>query len=128
VGAIARQRFFDHFRSAMEDGDAALFVGAGLSAPAGFVNWKELLREIAEDLDLDVDRETDLVALAQYHVNTENNRARINRMLIDEFTKDAKLTENHRLIAALPIRTVWTTNYDRLLEQAYQDAGKRVDS
>lgn len=123
----ARRRFYEHFAAAMEDGDAALFVGAGLSVPAGFVNWKELLRDIAEDLGLRVDDESDLVALAQYHVNAERNRSRINRTLVGEFTRDARLTANHRLLASLPVRTVWTTNYDRLLERAYEAAGKRVD-
>lgn len=123
----ARNRFLDHFASAIEAGDAALFVGAGLSQPAGYVNWKELLRGIAEDLNLDVEVESDLVALAQYHLNVRSNRAHLNRRLVEEFTKKARATENHRLIAQLPVRTIWTTNYDTLLEDALRAAGKRVD-
>src|SRR5262249_21260284 len=37
------------------------------------------------------------------------------------------LSESHRWIARLPIDTVWTTNYDRLLEQAFDEAAKTVD-
>lgn len=115
------------FEKALEEGHAALFAGAGLSRPAGFVDWKALLRDVASELGLDVDQETDLVAIAQYHVNAHGGRGRLNQLLIDEFTKDSSITENHRLLARLPIGTVWTTNYDRLLEDAWRDAHKRVD-
>ena len=99
------ETFYGHFEKALEEGYAALFAGTDLSRPSGFVDRKELLRDIAIELGLDVDRESD----------------------IEEFTKDAKLTENHRLIAGLPIKTVWTTNYDQLLEQAYRETRKRPD-
>jgi hypothetical protein len=99
------ETFYGHFEKALEEGYAALFAGAGLSRPSGFVGWKDLLGDIAIELDLDVDRESG----------------------IGEFARDAKLTENHRLIAVLPIKTVWTTNYDQLLEHAYQEIGKRPD-
>jgi hypothetical protein len=116
-----------HFQSELQSGDAALFIGAGLSKPSGFVDWKELMREVASELRLDVERESDLIALAQYHINERGGRSRINRLLIDEFTKDSTLTENHRLIATLPIRTIWTTNYDELLETAFREARRRPD-
>jgi len=119
--------FIDTYQKALDEGVAAAFVGAGLSVPAGFVDWKELLREIAEELDLDVDDEADLIALAQYHVNHARGRGRINQKLIEEFTKDASLTDNHRHLAKLPLECIWTTNYDHLLESALSDAGKRVD-
>ena len=116
-----------HFQSELQSGDAALFIGAGLSSPAGFVNWKELMRDVASELNLDIEKETDLIALAQYHINERRGRSRINRLLIEEFTKDAKLTDNHRLIASLPIRTIWTTNYDELLESAFREGHRRPD-
>lgn len=119
--------FLDHYGRALEEGDAALFVGAGLSAASGFVDWRTLLRDIAEDLGLSIDRESDLIALAQFHVNTRDSRARLNRLLIEEFTKDATITNTHRLLARLPVRTVWTTNYDTLLEEAFRELEKRVD-
>ena len=125
VSEIHLEEFLTRYENALVRGEACLFAGAGLSQP--FVNWKELLRELAEDIGLDVDREHDLVAVAQYHYNDRKTRSKINQKLIDEFTRDAKLTENHKLIANLPIRTVWTTNYDTLLEEAFKNAHKRCD-
>jgi hypothetical protein len=59
--------FVDLFTKAIKENNAAIFAGAGLSIPAGFVNWKNLLREIAAELNLDIDKENDLIAIAQYH-------------------------------------------------------------
>lgn len=122
------KRFCDQYAKALEDGHAALFVGAGFSKPAGFVEWKELLRVVAEELGLNVDLEQDLISLAQYHVNENGgNRHRLNTLLIEQFTRDAQISENHRLVARLPLTTIWTTNYDYLIEQAYREAYKRLD-
>ena len=119
--------FYNQFLEALDEGNAALFIGAGLSQPSGFVNWKALLKDIADELGLNVDKEIDLIAVAQYHVNDRMGRPRLNKLLIEEFTKDAEISENHRLIASLPLHTVWTTNYDTLIEQAFREAQKRAD-
>jgi hypothetical protein len=91
------------------------------------VNWKGLLKSIAREIGLDVKREEDLVTLAQFHYNERGGRHGINQALIHEFASRGKLTENHRILASLPIRTYWTTNYDALLEDAIRAAGKRPD-
>lgn len=119
--------FLKIYSNSLDEGEAAIFAGAGLSQPAGFVNWKELLRDVALELDLDIDKESDLIAIAQYHQNSKQNRSKLNRILIEEFTKDAEITPNHKLIANLPINTIWTTNYDDLIEKAFENVGKRVD-
>jgi hypothetical protein len=116
-----------NFQRQVDEDAAAFFLGAGMSRPSGFVNWKELMREIAEELHLDINRETDLIALAQWHKNRRKTRHKINQLLVEEFTKEAKLTENHRLIAALPVSALWTTNYDHVVEAAFADAHKRLD-
>lgn len=123
-----QQRLINTLVAELEENNLAVFGGAGLSSGAGFVNWKELLRPIAVDLDLDVDVETDLVTLAQYHANAnQSNRAKLNQLLVTEFSAKAELTENHQLLARMPIATYWTTNYDTLIETAIQDAGKIPD-
>lgn len=119
--------FLKEFVRSMREEAAAIFVGAGLSRAAGCVDWKELLHDVAVDLGLDVNLENDLVALAQYHVNESGDRSRLNQLLVEEFTKDTTLTENHRLIARLPIRTIWTTNYDKLIEDAYREVHRKLD-
>src|SRR5580698_9638708 len=110
--------FINEFVQALHDQNAAVFAGAGLSIPAGMVNWKGLLKNIAREIGLDVNKEDDLVSLAQFHVNERGGRHQINQALINEFARRAKLTDNHKMLARLPIRTYWTTNYDTLIEDA----------
>lgn len=125
---ITKDEFIRDYSKKLMDRNAALFIGAGLSRPAGFVDWKELLQEITQDLRLEIDKEYDLISIAQYHLNERKTRDKLNAKLIEEFTRDARLTQNHALIARLPIHTVWTTNYDKLLEEAFKAEHKRVDA
>lgn len=119
--------FVDKYVKEIKDNNAAMFIGAGFSKSAGYVDWKNLLRSIAEDLELDVDKEHDLVSLAQYCYNKNGNRSLINDTIFDEFSKDKDIDENHRIIARLPILTYWTTNYDSLIEDALNEAKRIVD-
>lgn len=121
------EQFKKRYLKEIEDDNAAIFAGAGLSAPAGFVNWKDLLRPLVDELGLDIDKEQDLVSLAQYHHN-ENGRHQINQQLINEFSSNNAPTESHKILAKLPISTYWTTNYDRLIEDALSEAGKIADA
>ncbi len=119
--------FIKDFVKDLDEGTASIFAGAGLSVPAGYVNWTELMAEIAHDLGLNINNEKDLVSLAQFHVNENQTRSKINRKILEEFTEDAKETENHKIIARLPLSSIWTTNYDQLLEKSFQKENKVVD-
>lgn len=127
--SASKAELYETFGQDLETGRAALFVGAGLSAGAGFMDWRGLLKGIAKPLGLDVEKETDLLAVAQYHVNDRmGNRTEIDQLIVDAFKTRAKRHPNHDLIASLDLSTVWTTNYDHLLEQAFQRAHKVVDA
>jgi hypothetical protein len=125
---VSRENLIKNFVSNMEEGDAALFIGAGMSRPSGFVDWKGLLRECAKELNLDLDREHDLVAVAQYYLNLRNrDRSRLNQIISEEFRKPAALSINHEIIARLPVSTIWTMNFDSLIEDALRANGRIVD-
>lgn len=49
--------FLEEYLKSLEEGAAAVFAGAGLSKPSGFVDWKELMRDVALELGLSVDQE-----------------------------------------------------------------------
>lgn len=111
----------------LDRNNLAIFAGAGLSVGAGYVDWKELLRGIAEEIGLDVEKEHDLISLAQYYTNEKRSRFGINQIILEEFSQQAYLTENHKILARLPIDTFWTTNYDSMIEKCLIDSGKEVD-
>lgn len=123
-----KQRLINDLSKEMAESNLAVFIGAGLSIPAGYASWSTLLESIADELDLDIKKELDLVTLAQYHCNHQSgSRGKINQLLIDEFSKDAKATENHEILARLPISTFWTTNYDKLIEETLCKNSKIAD-
>lgn len=108
--------------------NVAVFAGAGLSSSAGFVNWKTLVEPLADELGLDIEKEKDFVALAQHYVNYKSNhRHNVTDIILNEFCKEKNPTENHKILARLPIKTYWTTNYDSLIEDALVEEGKIAD-
>lgn len=122
------EAFIEEFLAEMIEGNAAIFAGAGLSMPAGFVDWRNLIAPLMRELQLDVTLETDLVAAAQFHVNANGkNRHKLHQAVISALSPDKPPTRNHQLLARLPIKTWWTTNYDKLIENALRDAGRVVD-
>lgn len=121
-----QKTFINTFVTEIINGDAAIFAGAGLSASLGFVDWKNLLRDLAEDINLDINRESDLVSVAQYHFN-KFKRGKINNKIVNEFTTLKKGSVNHEILARIGIETFWTTNYDQLIEKTLESEGKTVE-
>jgi hypothetical protein len=127
--AISESEFLREFTREVQNKNAAVFAGAGLSMGSGYVDWKGLLKDVIVDLGLDPDREHDLVTLAQYHCNkAKGNRGRLAQVILDHFGTTRAPTKNHHILASLPIRTYWTTNYDKLLEKALEAAKKVPDA
>jgi hypothetical protein len=126
--AISEAVLIREYVRELHNKNAAIFGGAGLSIDSGYVDWKGLLRHLIQDLGLDADKEHDLVTLAQYHCNQAGgSKAALTQAIFDYFKPTKTPTINHRILASLPIYTYWTTNYDRLIERALEDAKKVPD-
>jgi len=115
----SKEEFLRDFTREILKSSAALFIGSGLSRDAGYAGWKDILKEAAEDIGLDVEKENDLISLAEYYLNNKKGRGKIDTTISEYFSKDYNPTENHSLLASLPIKSFWTTNYDRLLEKSF---------
>lgn len=111
--------FIRDYSAQIQNNSASLFIGSGLSRAAGYIDWKGLLKEVAEDIGLNVDKEQDLISLAEYYVNARRNRAKIDNAISQFFGEDKNPTETHYILASLPIHSYWTTNYDKLLEKTF---------
>lgn len=117
----SKEEFIRDYSEAVKNASAALFVGSGLSRDAKAYDWKSLLKEVANDINLDVDKEEhDLISLAQYYVNGKK-RTKINEAISKCFKNVVKPAENHFLLASMPIFSYWTTNYDKLIENAFSE-------
>lgn len=121
-------QFIKEYLKEIQENNAAIFAGAGLSAASGHVDWKALLKDFADELNLDIQIENDLISLAQYHLNQNaNNRHALSQKIANEFHHGKMPNRNHEILARLPIFTYWTTNYDKLIEKSLESAGKVVD-
>lgn len=122
------QNFISEYADEIEAGNAAVFAGAGLSVGTGAVSWKNLLREEASKIGIDVDKEYDLVSVAQYIYNQSNSRNKITRLIKNHIKTNGEVTENHKILASLPINTFWTTNYDEYIEESLKFINKVYDA
>ena len=124
---INKDELIRKYVKAIREGNAALFAGAGLSRASGYVDWKGLISPLAHDINLDVNKETDLLSVAQFYRNKKGTGVPISQSIVDAFSKDVEINENIRILARLPIFTYWTTNYDELLEKGIEDANRKPD-
>ncbi|MFB6449097.1 SIR2 family protein [Bradyrhizobium tunisiense] len=103
-------------------GEAAAFVGSGISVPSGLPDWTGLLRPMVDQLGVTLrSAGEDLPLFAQHVVNMRaGNRGSLVAQVKDLIQRSgAKPNDYHRAIARSAIDLVWTTNYDTLLEQAF---------
>lgn len=103
-GCLSKKDLIKEIEKAIKSDELGAFIGAGISIPAGFCSWKELLREPAKEIGLDVEKESDLINLAQYYSNSKKRTA-IDDLIKGQFSKLVKPTENHKLLSQLPIST-----------------------
>jgi hypothetical protein len=108
----------------MSKGNVVLFVGAGLSIGAGLPGWGALIRPLAERIGY---KGNDLLKGAQYYENRKGRVALVSYLRDELDTANFEPTENHYLLTQLPVNTVFTTNFDNLLERAYRRAGRMIN-
>ncbi|GGF15384.1 SIR2 family protein [Subtercola lobariae] len=114
----------ERFSEAVLRRDAALFIGSGFSRPSGGPSWSDLFSGFATDLGITLRPDDDLPQLAQFVVNSNlGNRGPLVSAIRDLTTATSGPNALHRAIARTAISTIWTTNYDTLLEETY---GARV--
>ena len=123
MGSVKAHDLVNQFGQAMLDGNASLFVGAGLSVAAGLPTWGEILEPPRRAASLPEDLQ-DYPLLAEYFIQSTHG----GRQTLEDFLwqgtagKSASPTAGHDHLAKLPLREIWTTNYDTLLEDALPDA------
>lgn len=121
-----RKTFVNKYADKLVQGTASVFAGAGLSMAAGYPSWKALLKQIADELDIDLDSEPDLAGVAQWYINHQRNvRTQIGQVIVDSLPRRPP-PESLRVLARLPLKHLWTTNYDRLIETAWEQVGKSL--
>lgn len=120
-GAVMKEinSLVDEFSVSLRSGHGSLFVGSGISVPSGLPTWDCLLQEEAEKIGLRINLDDDLPAVAQYIVNAYNgNRGPLIDAIRLKISNCRKTNRYHDAISRSKIGTIWTTNYDTLIERA----------
>lgn len=123
-----RAKLLKAFPNALHQGYGAFFVGAGISRAAGYPTWAELLADIGEEVGVRSRDIADLAALAQWHISESGNATGVRNVIKAEIGKDHPVPEALQIIARLPSRQIWTTNYDRLIERAFEAVRRPLDA
>lgn len=114
-------------------GNGILFIGAGLSIGAGLVGWTQLTRPLARSVSYELPvadkfiTADHLLAAAQRYENQQGRNNLIQYLLDNLDTASIQPTPVHKLIASLPVKVIFTTNYDDLIEQTLREAGRRFN-
>lgn len=123
----SKSRFLKEYPVALHEGTAAAFVGAGVSMAAGYPSWAALLKDIGDQLGIRVSDIHDLAALAQWHIRESGGATGVRNVIKMEIGKDRPVPETLEILARLPLRHIWTTNYDRLVERAFNIVNRPID-
>ncbi len=115
-----QSKFIQDYSKSLKNHCASVFLGSGLSRQSGYVGWSDLLKKFVKQIGLKINKEQDLISLAQYYVNNKKDVFELKRYVCKVFDKNKKFNDNHFLLASLPLDSYWTTNYDLLLEQVLE--------
>lgn len=112
-------------------GDAILFLGSGASVGAINQNdeplpiGKELAHRIYSDCD-------DLTQAADFYCEDKDDEGKDGKQELISFLKQEfrvkKISDYQKMIPLIPWKRIYTTNYDDVVEKAYNIAGKYVRS
>jgi hypothetical protein len=126
-----RDRIPGELIKAVRERRVILFAGAGLSMSVGLPSWQQFIDHLAEQLGIDPatlsDPATSYHSLAEYYRIKQGSIGPLRSWLDRNWKVSAeKVHESriHELIVALDFPIIYTTNYDRNIEAAFEAHGR----
>ncbi len=118
------QERFEQLEKCLIEKSVVPFVGAGLSVEGGFPSWKEHLRQQGRTSGIDASHINTLLSCGQFEevineIEMKGYRDAFIQEIKDVFSKRGKLTNTTLRLTELFTDTIITTNYDHLIEQAF---------
>lgn len=110
---------------ALREKNASIFIGSGMSKSVSGLDWKDLIMPYAKMIGYS-QKDNDYPFIAQAYVNAGHDVSEFKKDICNKF-KSTEIPEFHKLIARLPIKNYWTTNYDTFIENALDAAKKHKD-
>jgi dihydrofolate reductase len=120
-GLLPVDALVKEFSEALSRGVGAFFIGSGISRNSDVPSWRDLLDPLAKTrLSLDLGEQDDLSEVAQYVLNRDGgNRGALIYGFIESLRRDYQPNRLHQSLARSNVSTIWTTNYDTLIERAF---------
>jgi hypothetical protein len=110
---------------------AILFAGAGVSMTVGLPSWQTLIEHIAQELDVDLsgfsESDVNYLTLAEFYRIKQGSIGPLRSWMDRNWTiqeDKLKASRVHELICRLDFPIVYTTNFDRNLETAFDMHGR----
>lgn len=122
---------FDQLIGQLEAANVVPFIGAGLSVAGGFPLWEDHLRTQGRTAGIDPAHTEELLAKGEYEtviaeIEASRGRDVFTQEIRDVFSRTGTITDTTLLVTELFTDTVITTNYDRLIEQAFDTGAKNA--
>lgn len=119
----------DQLRDAYRSHSLILFVGAGVSMGLGLPSWSGLVDHMAEELGYDPDIYRTFgspLTLAEYY-RIKRGIGPLRSWMDRTWHSNVDIATSrvHQIIAGLELDLIYTTNFDRLLESAFESHGKK---
>lgn len=112
---ITIKEFVDDFAYKLNNDQISFFIGSGVSTELDLPSWKDLFREIAEKLSLDIDDIHDYYRLAQYYCN-KYSISDLKRIISSKLQTQDFNSPTIKKLLNLNFKSIWTTNFDTVIE------------
>lgn len=115
---------FEQLANCLIEGTVVPFIGAGISKECGFPTWKEHLIQQGRTSGIDPQHVKELLDNGQYEnvieeIEQKGFRDAFIQEIKDVFSKTGEITQTTLRLTELFTDTIITTNYDHILEQAF---------
>ena len=111
------------------DGHLIPFVGSGMSIPLGLPSWSKLIEIIAAQLGYHPEvfkLSGNNLQLAEYYVAVKGSigplRSEMDK-LFNPSDEAIRASRSHELLVEMKLPLIYTTNYDRIIERAFELRG-----
>lgn len=122
-----RKEFTKEISKKCQNNEAALFLGAGMSSNAGLPSWQKLFEPLAREIGIDLNTTNyHFYDIAQFYANNKGI-SQLHKKVSSEINKIDETSETLDELTNMQCNSIWTTNFDKVIENNYYRKGRRTN-